>query len=94
MNVTDALKKDAEDRIKVGKEKSGTSAFNQVYDKFQTNQDKAQTLVPWIATMVTSTKSYLPWCYGDMEYSMLRRTAQIREWGGRTGTVTETGMGT
>ena len=43
MNDTDALKKDAEDRIKVGKEEADTSALNQVYDTFQEKQDKAQT---------------------------------------------------
>ena len=35
VNVTDALEIFAEERIKVGKEEAGTSAFNQVYDKFQ-----------------------------------------------------------
>ena len=44
MNVTDALKSFAEDRIKVGEEEDGTSTFNQAYDKFQMNQDKAQTM--------------------------------------------------
>ena len=29
--------------IRVGKEEAGTSDFNQVYDKFQAKQDKAQT---------------------------------------------------
>ena len=32
----------AEEIIKVGKEEAGTSTFNQVYDKFQAKQDKAQ----------------------------------------------------
>ena len=32
-----------EERIKVGKEEAGTSAFNQAYNKFQANQEKAQT---------------------------------------------------
>ena len=40
VNVTDALKMFAEERIKVGKEEAGTSAFNQVYDKFQAKPDK------------------------------------------------------
>ena len=44
MNVTDALKSFAEDRIKVEEEEDGTSTFNQAYDKFQMNQDKAQTM--------------------------------------------------
>ena len=43
VNVTDALGNFAEERIKVSKEEAGTSAFNQAYDKFQVNQDKAQT---------------------------------------------------
>ena len=43
MNVTDALDFFAEDRIKVGKEEAGTITFNQVYDRFQANQDKYQT---------------------------------------------------
>ena len=32
-----------EERIRVGKEEDGTSAFNQTYDKFQAKKDKAQT---------------------------------------------------
>ena len=43
VNVTEGLKFFAEERIRVGKEEAGTSAFNQAYDKFQANQDKAQT---------------------------------------------------
>ena len=43
MNVTDALDFFAEEMIKVGKEESGTSAFNKVYGKFKADQDKAQT---------------------------------------------------
>ena len=43
MNVTEGLKFFPEERIKVGKEEDGTSAFNQVYDKFQEKQDKSQT---------------------------------------------------
>ena len=43
MNVTDDLGYFSEERIKVGKEEAGTSAFNRVYDKLQANQDKAQT---------------------------------------------------
>ena len=35
VNVTDALFFFAEDRIKVGKEEAGTSAFNQEYDRLQ-----------------------------------------------------------
>ena len=34
VNVTDDLDFSAEDRIKVGKEESGTSAFNQAYGNF------------------------------------------------------------
>ena len=33
----------AEDKIRVGKEEAGTSAFNQAYDKLQANQDTDQT---------------------------------------------------
>ena len=33
----------AEEKIRVGNEESGTSAFNQAYYKFQSKQDKAQT---------------------------------------------------
>ena len=33
----------AEERIKVGMEEAGTSAFNKAYDKFQVKEDKAQT---------------------------------------------------
>ena len=43
VNVTEGLKNFAEERIRVGKEEAGTSAFNQAYDKFQTNQDKLVT---------------------------------------------------
>ena len=43
MNVTDAPKTFAEERIKVVKEEAGTSDFNQAYDKLQVKQDKAQT---------------------------------------------------
>ena len=43
MTVTDALDFFAEERIKVGKEQAGTSAFNQAYDKFEAKQEKAQT---------------------------------------------------
>ena len=35
MNFTDGLKYFAEDRIKVGKNKTKTRVFNQLYDKFQ-----------------------------------------------------------
>ena len=42
-NVTEGLKHFAEERIRVGKEESGTSAFNQAHYKFQAKQDKAQT---------------------------------------------------
>ena len=35
VNVTEGLKTFAEERIRVGKEEAGTSAFNQAYDKFQ-----------------------------------------------------------
>ena len=43
VNVTEGLKKFAEERIRVGKEEAGTSAFNQAYDKFEAEQGKAQT---------------------------------------------------
>ena len=43
VNFTEGLEKIAEERIRVGKEEAGTSAFNQAYDKFQAKQDKAQT---------------------------------------------------
>ena len=43
VNVTEGLKSFAEERIRVGKEEAGTSAFNQAYDKFQAKQDKYQT---------------------------------------------------
>ena len=33
-----------EERIRVGKEEAGTSAFNRVYDKLQAKQYKAQTI--------------------------------------------------
>ena len=35
VNFTEGLEKFAEERIRVGKEKAGTSAFNQSYDKYQ-----------------------------------------------------------
>ena len=43
VNVTEGLKMFAEERIRVGKEEAGKSAFNQAYDKFQAKQYKAQT---------------------------------------------------
>ena len=43
VNVTGNPNFLAGDRIRVGKEEAGTSAFNQAYDKFQAKQDKAQT---------------------------------------------------
>ena len=43
VNVTEGLGIFAEERVRVGKEEAGTSTFNQAYDKFQANQDKAQT---------------------------------------------------
>ena len=43
VNVTEGLEFFTEERIRVGKEEAGTSAFNQAYDKFQAKQDKAQT---------------------------------------------------
>ena len=43
VNVTEGLKNFAEERIRVGKEEAGTSAFNQFYDKFQVRQYKYQT---------------------------------------------------
>ena len=42
VNVTEGLKNVAEDGIRVGKEEAGTSAFNQIYDKFQAKQGKYQ----------------------------------------------------
>ena len=42
MNATDVLEF-SEYKIKVGKEEAGTSAFNKAYDKFQAEQEKAQT---------------------------------------------------
>ena len=41
-NLTEGLKISAEERIGVGKEEAGTSAFNQAYDKFQAKQEKAR----------------------------------------------------
>ena len=43
VNVTEGLKNISEERIRVGKEEAGTSAFNQDCDKFQAKQYKAQT---------------------------------------------------
>ena len=43
MNVTDGLNIFAEERIKVKKYESRTSAFNQDSDKYQENQDKLVT---------------------------------------------------
>ena len=40
MNVTDVLIFFAAERIKIGKEESGTSAVIQAYDKFQAKQKK------------------------------------------------------
>ena len=37
VNFTEGLKVFAEEGIKVGKEESGTSTFNQSYDKFKAN---------------------------------------------------------
>ena len=42
VNVTYSLKILSEERIKFGKEESGTSAFNRAYDKLLAKQDKAQ----------------------------------------------------
>ena len=42
-NFSEGLETFVEERIRIGKEEAGTSAFNQSYDKFQENQDKAQT---------------------------------------------------
>ena len=39
VNVTKGLKNFAEERIRVGKEEAGTSAFNQAYDKFEAFSD-------------------------------------------------------
>ena len=43
VNVTECFEMFAEERIRVGKEEAGTSAFNQAYDEFRAKQDKAQT---------------------------------------------------
>ena len=43
VNLTEDLQKFVGERIRVGKEEASTSAFNQAYDKFQANQDKAKT---------------------------------------------------
>ena len=43
VNVTEGLENFAEERIRVGNEEAGTSAFNQAYDKFQAKQEKYQT---------------------------------------------------
>ena len=43
VNVTEGLNCFSDERIRIGKEESGTRTFNQAYDKFQANQDKAQT---------------------------------------------------
>ena len=43
VNVTEGLEHFAEEGIRVGEKYSGTNAFNESYDKFQANQDKAQT---------------------------------------------------
>ena len=42
-NVTEGLEKFAEERIRVGKEETGTRDLNQAYDKLQGKQDKDQT---------------------------------------------------
>ena len=42
VNVTEALFF-SEERIKIGKEEAGSSIFYQAPEKFQVNQDKAQT---------------------------------------------------
>ena len=42
VNVTEGLKSFSEERIRIGKEEAGTSAFNKAYDQLQANQDKAQ----------------------------------------------------
>ena len=47
VNVTEGLEKFAEERIRVGKEESGASAFNPAYNKFQEYQDKAQKFSSW-----------------------------------------------
>ena len=43
VNVIEGLEKYADERIRIGKEESGTNAFNQAYDKFLAKQYKAQT---------------------------------------------------
>ena len=43
VSVTDAFRIFSEERNKVGKEKAGTSAFNQACDKLQVKHDKDQT---------------------------------------------------
>ena len=44
VNITECLKTFADEIIRVGKEEAGISTFNQAYDKFQLNQDKAQII--------------------------------------------------
>ena len=43
VNVTVGPGKFAGEKIRVGDEEAEISAFNQAYDKFQANKDKAQT---------------------------------------------------
>ena len=43
LNVTDGINLFSEEKIKVGNEEDGTSTFNQACDKYQANQDMAQT---------------------------------------------------
>ena len=40
-----------EERIKVGKEKAGTSALNKAYNKFQAKQDKDQTKATFLTAI-------------------------------------------
>ena len=69
VNVTEGLNFFAEERIRVGKEEAGTSAFNKAYDKLQAKQEKAKKrqlldlarrkvhgqITQWQLTMVIST---------------------------------------
>ena len=43
MTMSLKASKIGEERIRVGKEEDGTNAFNHAFDKFQGNQNKAQT---------------------------------------------------
>ena len=42
-NFSEGLETFVEERIRIGKEEAGTSAFNQSYDKFHTKKDNNTT---------------------------------------------------